>query len=241
MLKRPAEVTWNFRKPPEPFPQTPGANGCFLAPSGMGKTTTLIAMLLGPYSRVFDQIHVFSPSVEIDSAWHPVRDFAKHLEGSTFHSEWDEPALRRILEDQRAKIKNLKDAKSKKPLPQILTIIDDFADRYDIMHAASNILTTLFIRGRHLGSSCWLSSQKLTAIATVARVNFRFMCVWRLRNYKEIQSLMEELSALYPVKVLQEMYELATDEPHSFWYINMVAKSKKDMFYCRFEEKMVLE
>ena len=152
MLKRPAEVS--FRKPPEPFPQTPGANGCFLAPSGMGKTTTLIAMLLGPYSRVFDQIHVFSPSVEVDSAWQPVREFAKHLEGSTFHSEWNEPALRQILEDQRAKIKNLKDAKSKKPLPQILTIIDDFADRYDIMHAASNIFTTLFIRGRHLGSSC---------------------------------------------------------------------------------------
>ena len=58
---------------------------------------------------------------------------------------------------------------------------------------------------------------------------------------KEIQSLMEELSALYPVKVLQEMYELATEEPHSFWYINMVSKSKKDMFYCRLEEKMVLE
>ena len=52
---------------------------------------------------------------------------------------------------------------------------------------------------------------------------------------------MEELSALYPVKVLQEMYELATDEPHSFWYINMVAKSKKDMFFVRFEEKMLFE
>ncbi len=101
MLKRPAEVTWNFRKPAEPFPQTPGANGCFLAPSGMGKTTTLIAMLLGPYSKVFDQIHVFSPSVEIDSAWQPVREHAKHLEGSTFHSEWNEAALRQILEDQR--------------------------------------------------------------------------------------------------------------------------------------------
>ncbi len=62
MLKRPAEVSWNFRKPPDPFPQTPGANGCFLAPSGMGKTTTLAAMLLGPYSKVFET-HVFSPSV----------------------------------------------------------------------------------------------------------------------------------------------------------------------------------
>ena len=241
MLKRPAEVSWNFRKPPEPFPQTPGANGCFLAPSGMGKTTTLIAMLLGPYAKVFDQIHIFSPSVEIDSAWQPVREFARHLEGSTFHSEWDESALRQILDDQRGKIKNLKDAKSRKPLPQILCCIDDFADTPSVVHSASNVLTTLFIRGRHLGCSTWLSSQKLTALAPVARVNFRFMCVWRLRNAKEIQSLMEELSALYPTKVLQEMYEMATDEPHSFWYINMVAKSKKDMFFVRFEEKMVLE
>ena len=110
------------------------------------------------------------------------------------------------------------------------------------MHNASNILTTLFIRGRHFGSSCWLSSQKLTAISQVARVNFRFMCVWRLRNYREIQSLMEELSALYPPYILQEMYETAiSDEDHSFWYINLVAKKKEDMFYIRFEHKMIYD
>ncbi len=242
MLKRPAEVHWNFRKPPEPFPQTPGANGCFLAPSGMGKTTTLISMLLGPYRGIFDQIHVFSPSVDIDSAWGPVKEFAGHLEGSSFHSEWDEAALREIQDVQRDKIRKLKDAKSRKPLPQVLTIIDDFADRWDVMHSATNVLTTLFIRGRHLGSSCWLSSQKLTAITSVARVNFRFMAVWRLRNQKEIEALMEELSALYPKQILQEMYETAiSDEDHSFWYINLVAKRKEDTFFIRFDHKLVLE
>jgi hypothetical protein len=239
-LKRPPEVSWNFHKPPDPFPQTPGANGVFLAPSGQGKTTTLISMLLGPYRNTFDQIHVFSPSVEIDSAWNPVREFAKHLEGSSSHHERDEPALKAILDQQRDKIKKLKDAKSTKPLPQVLTIIDDFADRADIMHSAGNVLTTLFIRGRHFGSSCWLSSQKLTAISTVARVNFRFLLVWRLRNQKEIQALLEELSAIYPVKVLQQMYEEAiNDEPYSFWFINLVAH-KDDMFYVRFEDKMLL-
>ena len=110
------------------------------------------------------------------------------------------------------------------------------------MHSASNVLTTLFIRGRHFGSSCWISSQKLTAISQVARVNFRFLCVWRLRNFREIQSLMEELSALYPPRVLHEMYEAAiSDEDHSFWYVNLVAKHKEDMFYIRFEHKMVYE
>ena len=146
-----------------------------------------------------------------------MKEFAQHLEGSSFHSEWDEAALRQILDEQRAKIKELKDAKSKKPLPQVLTIIDDFADRQDIMHRAGSILTTLFIRGRHFGSSCWLSTQKLTAISQVARANVRFMCVWRLRNAREIQSLMEELSALYPPQILHEMYETAiSDQDHSF-------------------------
>ena len=242
MLKRPAELSWNFKKPPQPFPQTPGANGVFLAPSGMGKTTTLIAMLLGPYKGIFDQIHVYSPSVDIDSAWLPVKEYAEKLmEGSSFNSEWDEPGLRKMLDAQRDKIKDLKNAKTTKPLPQILTIIDDFADRGDIMHSASNVLTTLFIRGRHFGSSCWLSSQKLTAISTVARVNFRFVLCWRLRNAKEIQALMEELSAIYPVKVLHEMYEEATGEPHSFMYVDLVAKKKEDMFHVRFEYKMVVD
>jgi len=199
-------------------------------------------MLLGPYRGIFDQIHVFSPSVDIDSAWAPVKEFAGHLEGSSFHSEWDEQALKDIMDKQRVKIKELKDAKSKKPLPQILTIIDDFADRHDIMHAASNILTTLFIRGRHFGSSCWLSSQKLTAIAPVARVNFRFMLVWRLRNQFEIRALMEELSAIYSPQILHEMYETAiTHEDHSFWYIDLVAKKKDDMFFIRFEHQMLLD
>ena len=153
-LKRPAEVHWNFRKPLEPFPQTPGANGRFLAPSGMGKTTTLISMFLGPCAAVFDQIHVFSPSVDIDSAWIPVKKKAENMEGSSFHSDWNEKALRKILDDQKEKIKTLKDAKSTKFLPQILTVIDDFADPPDIIHSAGGILTTLFIRGRHFGSSC---------------------------------------------------------------------------------------
>ena len=241
MLKRPPEVLWNFRSPPYPFPQTPGANGCFLGPSGSGKTTTLIALLLGPYKEIFEEIHVFSPSIDIDSAWSPVKAFADRLQASSFHSEWDEQALRDIMDRQRGKIKVLKDAKSRKPLPQILTVIDDFSDRYDVMHAAANILTTLFIRGRHFGSSCWLSSQKLTAISPIARVNFRFLLVWRLRSAREIDSLMEELSALYPKQVLHAMYETAIEDDHSFWYIDMVAKRKESMFFTRFEHKMLLE
>ena len=100
-LKRPEEKTWNWKTPKEPFPPAPGCNGCFCARSNMGKTTTLIALLLGPYAKIFDEVHVFSPSVEIDSAWDPVREFAKGLKASSFHSEWDEKALHAIMDRRR--------------------------------------------------------------------------------------------------------------------------------------------
>ncbi len=57
-----------------------------------------------------------------------------------------------------------------------------------------------------------------------------------------MECILHELSALYPVATLLEMYEMAVnDQDYSFLFINMSARNKEDMFYIRFEEKMVLE
>ena len=90
-----------------------------------------------------------------------------------------------------------------------------------------------------MGISTLVSSQKLKLVSTTIRVNLQFMLVWRLRNRMELASLIEEISAVYPTKTLEEMYQLATDEPYSFWYILFTAKRREDMFYLRFEHKMV--
>ena len=65
--------------------------------------------------------------------------------------------------------------------------------------------------------------------------------VYRLRNYKDLETLVEELSALYDRKTLHQLYNIATDEPHSFLYINLMAKDKKDMFFVRFDHKLIVE
>ena len=62
-----------------------------------------------------------------------------------------------------------------------------------------------------------------------------------MRNAKEIQALMEELSALYPIRTLHEMYEAAIESPHPFWYVNLVSKDKREMFYVRFDHKIVVD
>ena len=71
----------------------------------------------------------------------------------------------------------MKDAKTPKPLNQILVIVDDMADRHDVMHNSGNVLKSLMIRGRHFGVSTWLSTQKLSAVSLVARVSFQAMLV----------------------------------------------------------------
>ena len=52
---------------------------------------------------------------------------------------------------------------------------------------------------------------------------------------------MEELSALYPIPVLHEMYQLAVQQDYSFWYINLMSKQKEYMFFERFEKRLVVE
>ena len=91
-------------------------------------------------------MYVFSPSVQIDSAWDSVKEFVKNLKHSGFHQEWDEKALVEILDTQRGKIKEMTDAKTTKPLSQILVIVDDMADRPDVMHNSGNVLTSFLIR-----------------------------------------------------------------------------------------------
>ena len=54
--------------------------------------------------------------------------------------------------------------------------------------------------------------------------------------------LLEELSAIHPVPVLHQMYEQAvTDAAHSWWYIDLVAKEKQQMFHVRFEHQQIVE
>jgi hypothetical protein len=65
------------------------------------------------------------------------------------------------------------------------------------------------------------------------------MLIWRLRSAKERDQILEELDALMDRKVLLKLYDAATSEKHSFWYINLL-NEQDAMFYKNFEHRMVL-
>ena len=200
------EPEYSSKQPSDPVVPLVPCTGIFLGPSKSGKTVALISLILEQYRGVFERIYVFSPSVNIDDGWIPVK---KYIEGDlgvntereqTYWDEWDEAALRRIIQQQR-KITEASKKLEMKKLYQVLVVIDDFADTPQL-HKPHGALDTLFIRGRHMQISTWVSSQKLRLISAAVRVNMQFLCRWRLRNQHELDAVIEELSALLPKEQL---------------------------------------
>jgi hypothetical protein len=67
------------------------------------------------------------------------------------------------------------------------------------------------------------------------------LIVYRLRNNKELESFLEEVSGLTGKKELLEIYRLATKEEYSFLYVNLSARTVNDMFFQNFTKKIEIE
>ena len=96
---------WHYSQPDEPFPRVPGS-GLILGPTGSGKSSLCVSMLLGPYKPVFSRIYVFSPSVDIDDLWEPVKKHNQTVlnvdesKEQVMFNRWDENTLNDIMARQ---------------------------------------------------------------------------------------------------------------------------------------------
>jgi hypothetical protein len=217
-----------------------------LGPSGSGKTILLQNMILDVYRGAFARIYIFSPSIDVDYSWAPVKDYIDKVmkvretkEEPIYFDHYDPQALEQIVSLQHKVAEYMKKQDNKK-VYQILIIIDDFADDPRFTRQ-DKILHSLYTRGRHNFISTITSTQVFTMLSPIIRKNATALYVYRLRSYKDLESLLEELSALYDKKTLMQLYETATSEPHSFWYINLMAKNKNDMFYMNYSRKLEIE
>ena len=63
--------------------------------------------------------------------------------------------------------------------------------------------------------------------------------VYRLRNASDLEAWIEEISGVYDKKTLHQLYSIATSKQHSFLYINLMSRKKEEMFYERFEKRLI--
>ena len=156
-----------------------------------------------------------------------------------YFDHYDPAALQKIIHTQH-KITEYMKKQGHKKLYQILIIIDDMADCPEFCRR-STLLHQLFIRGRHNNISSIVSTQKWNCISPICRVNATELYIYRLRNYKDIECYLDELSAIYDKKVLLEIYNLATSQPYSFLYVKLTAPKKEDIFYQNLNKKIIVE
>ena len=202
----------------------------------------LVSLILDIYRDVFERVYVFSPSINHDSIWEPVKKYVKDkLKVNTdkeqcFFEDYHGSDLMKIIDTQTKVTKYMKEQKQKN-LYNILIVLDDIADSPEIARH-NKLLQSLYVRGRHAGISVITASQKSFILHPVIRVNATQLFIFRLRNQKELDNIVEELSALADKHTILDIYKMATAEDHNFLYVNLMKKNINEMFMINFTHKI---
>ena len=206
----------------------------FVGVRGSGKGVAMLDLLLRHYRGCFERIYLYSPSASIDKGWDPLRKYISEELGvdqtkeKTIFDEFDSEALQEQVSTQM-KVAELAKKRGMKEIPQVLWIIDDFADDERIMHNNHNVIASIAIRSRHCGS-CYCSVQKYRALANIIRVNLTALFIWPAPNSKERKAIIEELAGHHLEKAIEEMLQHVARKPHAFLFANLKAKHPDDMF-----------
>ena len=208
-----------------------------VGPSGSGKTVLLTDMILDIYKGCFSRIYIWSPSIEVDNTWKPVKDYIRdHIKPNDretcYFDSYDPAELEQVIHIQKNVIDYQKEQKHKDTY-HILTEINDFADDTHITRKYQ-LLHQLYIRGRHYMIPTTTSTQVYKQVSPIVRKNMAHLFIYRLRNYGDLESIVEEMSAIYDKKTLLQIYHEAVSEEYSFLYINLMSKNKHKMFMKQF-------
>ena len=227
------------------MPNLPARMLCVASSTG-GKTVLIQNLILKIYRNSFERIYIFSPTVNVDDTWTPVKKYITDVmkvdteKEQVYYEEYDPIALKKLIETQH-KVIDFQKKNKQKDLFSILIVVDDFSDDPRFVRYSS-LLHGLFTRGRHNAISVILSTQKYNVLAPIIRLNASALFIFRLKNMNEVNAFIDENSALVDKKTLYDMYQQAiNDAPYSFFYINTNAKDVNHMFYVRFEKRFEVD
>lgn len=102
----------------------------------------------------------------------------------------------------------------------------------------SKVLHGLYTKSRHFGLSVITATQKYNALAPIVGLNTSSLYIFKLKNVKEIETFIEEHSALVDKKTLYEIYKVATEEPYSFLFVKLREGDVNKIFMVRFQKNV---
>ena len=227
--------------------------------SGSGKTVLLSNLILDIYKGCFSRIFIWSSSIDLDPVWTPVKKYIeKDLnvnpeKEKVYFDTFNIDEMQKVL-DLQHKINQFQKKNEHPKLFSVLFLIDDFIDQASFAKH-NNLLNALYIKARHYGVDIISSSQKYNGLSTTIRTNSRQLIFFKLRNYKEVESVLDELAgvliskkamsdmkSLHQAKqLLLEIYNVATEEPFSFLFVNLMQPDINKMFMVGFEKYITID
>ena len=145
-------------------------------PSSSGKAVLLSSMILDIYRNCFSRIYIWSPSINVDSTWEPVKDYIRdHTKPSDeehcYFDNYEPNELEQVIKPQE-KVLGYQKQQKHKDLYQILILADGFVDGFvgdPSFTRKSQLLHQLYIGGRHYMISTITATQVYKAVSPVIR------------------------------------------------------------------------
>lgn len=217
----------------------PGFPSCsvFVGMPGSGKTNTFIYMLTSPHfwSKFFDKIYFFGPTVKSDQLYETVK-----IPDEQIVSDQNEflPKLKEALDQQQAMMEG-----TKKDAPKVLFVFEDITSYYDKIQKKPEF-ARCYTQVRHLKGSSVAMVHKYKAFNRTARMSTQHILVWKC-NKTEMKQLYEDygpttLTEKEWFDLVRYCHEPTEDCDKPFLYINMFAPEKTRFRKC-FTEILMLK
>lgn len=209
-----------------------------VAPKGSGKSTIIYNIISRPefYYKKFHQVWMLSPTFRLDDTYARLRLNPDHI---IIDTDKFTSTMKNILTDVDAKIaaiertvaqqaaaqgwsqdkeKEQVEIEKAQKLDRILIVIDDAVGVKALQR--DSVIVNSFTRHRHYHISFLYAVQLYKAMPPVVRVNLSAIILFRVYNKGEIAKIVEEQAAFVPEKTWLALYEHATNEQYSFFYVN---------------------
>jgi len=193
-------------------------NTLFIAPTGVGKTNLIINLLDRPrfYKNKFDKVILFSNTYHNDKIWKA----CKSIDEENVHVDYSDEKLEEIVDEQRQAIED------NEPI-NTLIIFDDIIQQIN-KHSA--LINKLVMRNRHYYLTIWITTQKYSLVSPTIRNNISYYILFGIKNRKEKEFIINELSDNISEEDFIKMWDYALDDKN-YNFMVISAKDKAEKMY----------
>ena len=197
-----------------------------------GKSTLVLNQLLTVYRDCFDQIIVISNSWDSDPSWDPLKQYMEEKGWNLKEcgtSEYSDEFLARQI-DLQTKIVRAQKAKGRtQNMASCCVVFDDVLDTRAAIRG--KLIEQIYARQRHNFVSCITSVQSVKRLSNVVRQQSEHIFVWRLRSGGDLDSFLDENSAIVDMRTLEQVYWMAVSKPYGHLWLDKSKQDPDEMFH----------